>query len=369
MFERLGRLAVRHFVLVILAWAALLGGLKMTAPPLRDALTFDDAAFLSDSAESIRAARTLSQSWPEDTFGDSAAVVIERRSGRLTSADLDWMAGLEAWMSGPEGPDVIQFTQSIRSRPELARALLSKDGRATLLLAAVRTPPFEPPTNEAVAAIRARIEATRPPGIGVFLTGQSAVGADEHAAISDSVSKTTVITLFLIILILLFIYRSPVAPLVPLVTIGVALGVAQGVIALLAQAGMKVSSLVEMFMVVIIFGAGTDYCLFVISRFREDVSRSREYRATLVSTFAVVGAVIASSASTVIVGFLSQGAGHFGMFRSTGPAMAIAISVTLLAGLTLTPALMRAFGRMLFWPAHPERLGSPLDAAAEVPVA
>jgi hypothetical protein len=71
-----------------------------------------------------------------------------------------------------------------------------------------------------------------------------------------------------------------------------------------------------------------------------------------------VGAVIASSGATVIVGFVSQGVAKFGMFRTVGPAMAAAVVVTLVAGLTLTPALMRAFGKNLFWPAHPERLAA-----------
>jgi RND superfamily putative drug exporter len=207
----------------------------------------------------------------------------------------------------------------------------------------------------------------------VNVTGNAGVAADQAEAIDNSIKRTTAITLGLVLLILLYVYRSPVTPIVPLITIGMAFTVASGIIALLAQAGMKTSSLVENFMVVIVFGAGTDYCLFIISRFREDVAHSHEYRRTLVGTVAIVGAVIASSAATVIVGFSAQGVARFGMFRTTGPAMAIAVIVTLAAGLTLTPALMRAFGRSLFWPAHPENLAAEgklpeFEAAAHVAV-
>lgn len=354
MFERLGRLATRHFVWVIVAWVGVTGLLQVVAPALKDVLTFDDAAFLSESAESIRADELLQQTWPDDAFGDVAAIVLERPEGPLRDADLGYMSALEAWLGGAEAPEVADKTASIRSDPDLERVLLSRDGRATILLVAFTTPSFEPPTNEAVAKIRAHIARTKPDGLNVLLTGESGIGADQQGAINDSVKQTTLITLVLIVLILLYIYRSPVTPLVPLATIGLALAVSQGLVALLADAGMRVSSLVETFMVVIVFGAGTDYCLFIVSRFREDVARSHEYRRTLVGTIAIVGAVIASSASTVVVGFMSQGAGRFGMFRTTGPAMAVAVAVTLVAGLTLTPALMRAFGRVLFWPAHPE---------------
>ena len=89
-------------------------------------------------------------------------------------------------------------------------------------------------------------------------------------------ARTTVITLVLVVAILVWIYRSPVAPLVPLTTIGVAFAVSLGVISFLAQAGLKVSALVETFMVVIVLGAGTDYCLFIVSRYKEELAEHGE---------------------------------------------------------------------------------------------
>lgn len=355
MFKRLGDFAARRFIWVMVGWLALAAVLMAVAPKLRDVLTFDVSAFLTEDAQSIRAVEVLAETWPDDDVGDSAAAVLSRPTG-LRPTDLDYLGSLESWLRSSEAPRVVRGTQSARSRPELAGILTSRDSTTTIALVLFSTPPFEPPTNEAVEDIRAHVARTRPDGLRVFISGNAGVAADQSASINTSVERTTGITLALVILILLWVYRSPVTPVVPLATIGLALVVSQGIVALLAERGMKVSSLVETFMVVIIFGAGTDYCLFIISRFREDVARAHEYRRTLVATLAVVGAVIASSASTVIVGFTAQGIAKFGMFRTTGPAMAIAVGVTLLAGMTLTPALMRAFGRSLFWPAHPERL-------------
>lgn len=354
MFERIGRLAERRFVWVVAGWAILAGLLNAVAPTLDEVATFDETAFLSADAQSLRAARLLERDWPEDEYGKSGAIVFAREP-RLRESDHAYARELDAWLRGPEAPRVVEGTQSIYADPDLARVLVSKDGAVTIMVVAFETPPFEPPTNEAVEEIRRHIARGRPEGLAVHVTGNAGVGADQDAAIQESVERTTIITLVLVVLILLWIFRSPVTPLVPLVTIGVAFAVARALIALLGQAGMDISSLVETFMVVIVFGAGTDYCLFIISRFREDVARSHEYRRTLVGTMLVVGAVIASSAGTVIVGFVSQGVAEFGMFRTTGPAMAVAVLVVLAAGLTLTPALMRAFGRNLFWPAHPDR--------------
>lgn len=357
MFERLGGFVTRRFVWVIVAWVAAAGIVHTVAPSLRDVATYDETAFLTADAESIRAVDVLATNWPEDEFGNSAAIVVTRDTG-LRATDLAYVDSLETWLKSPAAPKVVRGTQSVRTRPELKDVLNAKDGTTTILLVQFNTPPFEPPTNEAVVDIRGHIADTRPRDLAVHVTGNAGVAADQSNTIQDSISRTTAITLILVVLILLWVYRSPVTLAVPLLTIGISFGVAQGLVALLAQAGMKVSSLVETFMIVIIFGAGTDYCLFIISRFREEVGRSHEYRRTLWTTVAVVGAVIASSAGTVMVGFTAQGVAKFGMFRTVGPAMAVAVGVTLLAGITLTPALMRAFGRKLFWPAHPEDLAA-----------
>lgn len=357
LFHAIGGVAARRFVWVIVAWLVAAGVLFAVAPKIGSVVSHDPSAFLTEDAPSLAAAEVLSEAFPDDDLGESAAVVFAR-TPKLQDSDWSYLQSLESWLATDQAPGVVRGTASARSRPETASIVTSPNGAATIMLVQFTTPPFEPPTNSAVEQIRRRIADTKPGGLGVYVSGNAGVAADEALGINSSVERTTWITLVLVILILLWVYRSPVTPLVPLITIGIALFASQGIIALLAQAGMRVSSLVETFMVVIIFGAGTDYCLFLISRFREDVARSHEYRRTLVGTLAVVGAVIASSASTVIVGFTAQGVAKFGMFRTTGPAMAIAVLVTLVAGLTLTPALMRAFGRTLFWPAHPERLAA-----------
>lgn len=372
MFGRLGRVATERFVWIIAGWVALVGVVQLLAPPLRAVVTSDITAFLTRDAQSVVAARELMRHFPQDDFSNSGAIVFSRPTP-LTASDLRYLDSIEAWLNSPETPKVVVGAQSARTHPELKDALVAQDGTIQIVIVRFKTPPFEPPTNAAVTSIRSHIAATKPSGLSVHVTGNAGVAADQADAIDRSIKSTTAITLGLVLLILLYVYRSPITPLVPLITIGVAFAVSSGAVALLARAGMHVSSLVENFMIVIIFGAGTDYCLFIVSRFREEVAHAHEYRRTLTGTVAIVGVVIASSASTVVVGFSSQGVARFGMYRTTGPAMAVAVLVTLAAGLTLTPALMRAFGRVLFWPSHPERLASEgklpeYEAAALVPV-
>ena len=351
MLRTVARAVSRHPWPVVVAWSIATAALLLVAPPLREVATQDNSAFLSEDAPSVVGGETLARIWPEDEVGNTGALVF-RRSDGLTEGDEEFIRGTEAWLRSDEAPEVVRLTQSPFSRPELREVLLSDDGTTAIVVVGFSTPPFQPSTNEAVASIRARMDELSPQGLEVHLTGNAGVGADNAAAIDRSVERTTIITLFLVVAILVWVYRSPVAPLIPLVTVTVALAVSRGLIALLAQAGLEVSSLVETFMVVIVFGAGTDYCLFVVSRYKEELGLHQEERGkpVLVGTMAVIGGVIASSAATVVVGFASQGVADFGLYRTTGPAMAGAVVITLLAGLTLTPALLAILGRRAFWP-------------------
>jgi RND superfamily putative drug exporter len=362
MFGRIAAFVARHAKLVTLAWFVLAGTLLVVAPKFEDVATQDTSAFLGESAPSVEGAVRIYELWPEDEFNQAGALVTAREGG-LTERDEAFLRDMEAWLNSPEAPENVRLTQSPYSRPELADVLASDDGETAILIVGFTTPPFEPRTNEAVATIRERAADTGPEGLAVHFTGNAGVGADQNAAIKTAVDRTTIITLILVIAILVWIYRSPVAPLVPLTTIGVSFSVALGVISLLAQAGLKVSALVETFMVVIILGAGTDYCLFIVSRYKEELAEGGEARRTLIGTMAIIGGVIASSAATVIVGFAAQGVAKFGMFRTMGPAMAIAVAITLVAGLTLTPALLRILGSRVFWP---QKIGVRLPGQEEV---
>jgi RND superfamily putative drug exporter len=362
MFARIAGLVARHAKLVVLLWFALAGTLMATAPRFEDVATQDTSAFLGNQAPSVEGAVRIYELWPDDEFSQSAAVIAAREGG-LTKADRGYLRETEAWLNSDAAPENVRLTQSVWSRPEFRDVLTSEDGEAMLMVVGFTTPPFEPATNEAVRTIREHLHESAPEGLVTYLTGNAGVGADQNHAIKTAVDRTTIITLFLVVAILVWIYRSPVAPLIPLTTVGVAFGVSLGVISFLAQAGLKVSALVQTFMVVIVLGAGTDYCLFIVSRFKEELAGGGEARRTLIGTMTIIGGVIASSAATVIVGFGTQGVAKFGMFRTMGPAMAIAVAITLVAGLTLTPALLRILGVRAFWP---QKVGVRVPGGEEV---
>jgi putative drug exporter of the RND superfamily len=153
---------------------------------------------------------------------------------------------------------------------------------------------------------------------------------------------------------LLLIYRSPVAIFVPLITIGVSYLTARGIAGYMAASGTNVSSLVDAYLVVTLFGIGTDYCLFMVSRYKEELGLNH-HRAAGQRALERIGPVILASATTVIVALLCLGISQFGMNRTSGFVLAIGVAITLLASLSLTPALISLFGQKLLWPAKLQR--------------
>lgn len=362
---RLAAHLVRWWPAVIILWLLAAVGLSVLAPAFEDVATFDDTAFLGEEAPAIRGRQLLTQGWPDDDFARTAAVVLAREDDTLQAGDEAYARALIGWLRSERSPAALGDVTTHLHEPALSDVFVAQDGQAMFLLVGLEAPPFTPPANEAIAALREHVAASRTPvGLDVEVTGSGAVAADEAAAIDRSVSRTHLITLVLVTVILLWVYRSPVAPLVPLITIGVAFVVSLSTVSLLAQAGMQVASLYETFSIVIVFGAGTDYCLFLLSRYHEELGLatrrgyvpSRRLRSgTLTATVLVLAMVLGSSAMTTVAGFSAQAVARFGLYRTMGPAMALAVIITLAAALTLTPALMRLFGRHLFWP---DRSGS-----------
>lgn len=348
MFRTFGHIVVSFRIPLLLLWIALALALGLTAPSISDVASSDQTSFLPTTSDSITARALEAEKFAASGSAGSGLLVFAREGG-LTPADRAFAETIHNWLLSPEGPAIVQDVVSVFSHPEQASTLISPDGAAMLLTVHLTVAAFQPAADELTHAIRERVNQGRPDGLAAHFSGEAGIGTDLVATVVESTDRTTIVTVVLVITLLLIIYRSPLAILIPLITITLAYLVARGLLGYLAQAGWQISSLLDSYMVVLVFGAGTDYSLFFISRFREELAQNSAYEAA-VRSVQRIGAVISASGVTTMVGLSALGFARFGIVQTMGPGLALAVGITLLAGLTLTPALLSLFGRHLFWP-------------------
>jgi RND superfamily putative drug exporter len=354
MFRFLGRLAVGNSGLICAAWAGLAVALTLIAPSWRAKSQDDDVRFLPPDTPSVRAHALLEAAFPQDVSASRAMFVLERPGQPLTPLDLKIADELTAALTELRRNEPALQINGVMGRrdPMIGSRLVSKDGHATLITVALATPYLANQTRLTVdrceEVLRAKLPADGP---NLYVTGPAGIGRDLARAGTESLDHTTFTTILLVIVVLLAVYRAPLLALIPLVTIGVSAWVAIQLLALATMIpGVHLVSVSQVFAIVILFGAGTDYCLFLISRYREELDRGKDTASGVRRSVAAVGEALAASAGTVICGLAMMGFADFAKIRSAGPVIALALAVGLVASLTLTPALLHLCGPAAFWP-------------------
>ena len=192
------------------------------------------------------------------------------------------------------------------------------------------------------------------PGMTAHIAGPAASAADQVKIFKGIDSTLLYATLAVVIILLLLTYRSPVLWILPIVSAGVALTVAEAVIYLLTQHGLTVNGQSGGILVVLVLGAGTDYALLLVARYREELREHTDRHEAMAVALRRAGPAIIASAATVIAGMLCLLIAESADISGLGPVAAIGIAVGLLAMITLLPALLVIVGRWIFWPVRPK---------------
>lgn len=339
----LGRLIVRHPVLVIVAWIATAVVLLLTVTPLAVVAQKNPPPFLPEQSPVLIAGEKMQEAFGEAGSGNVAVVVLSNENG-LTQADEAVYADLVAKLKADT--PWVESTQDFLETPELRQVMTSEDGKAwnlpISLSGTMGTPSGQEAYREVIALVKETTAGTtltaNVVGAAATLDDINAIGARDQVVIEIS----TVVT---ILIILTLVYRNLVAMLMPVLTIGVSLVVAQQVVAALGEVGLGLGPQTLVLMTGMIMGAGIDYAVFLFSRYQELVRSGMKSDDALVEALRSIGEVIAGSAGTVALTFLALSFATLGVFWTVGPALAVTIAIGFLASITLLPAQIVLAGR------------------------
>lgn len=364
MFSSIAHLVTRRPALIVLACVALAVTLRIVAPSWDQVAKDDDVRFFPPGYPSVVGQDLLERGFPRDAASSQVVLVCERSDRPLTAADLayvDAMAGrFNAFARST--PELGFKKLDTRWTPVIGPRLLGDGGgaraRAVLTIAALNGNYRAKSTRIAVDHILKWVEEERrllPRGLAMVVTGSAVVGHDINTAASESIENTTRTTILLVVIILLIVYRSPLLAMVPLVTIALSVACSFWSIATLTKVpglGFQVLNMTRVFIIVVLYGAGTDYCLFLIARYSEELRRGRSRAEALREAIAQVGGALVASAGTVIVGLGMLFFASFAKIKYTGPTIALSLAIALAAALTLAPALLALLRGAIFWPFH-----------------
>ncbi len=335
----LARLTGRYAILVVGLWVLVAGVANLAVPQLERVVDSHARSFMPPTAPSAVAAARAAQLFNQTPSNNFVYVVLERNQ-RLTPPDRQFYDALTTTL-GSDRRHVYAVTD-LWSQPATAAGAQSSDGRAVSVMVRLAGMLGTAQARDSVNAVRATAQQLSPPaGLDVHVTGPGATIVDEFSAIDRQMLGITAATIGLILLLLLMVYRSPVAAAIPLISVGLALALARAVVAALGQANVVEVSLFSVaLMAAMTLGAGTDYAIFLVGRYHEGRRRGVAPGQALSQAYRSIAPVVIGSALTVSVALACLVFAHVGSFRSAGLPCAIGIVATMMAALTLTPALM-----------------------------
>ena len=340
--------------LCLLAWILVPISLFVFAPSLTDVSTSRQQDFLPVGAESTEAIKISEEHFPANGI---PGILVYKRQGGLTDQDLKAIHKDFRWLESLIENQVLGNVNSIFNNPGARDSLTSLD-QSTLMTYFSITAGQESVSEvdveqvqEAVREIRSRLVASRTDGIDVWLTGPAGTLEDAVSVFQSIDLRITIATVLLVLTILLIIYRAPLLAILPLVSAGLSYLLVSGIVAILAErTGMVVTAQATSIMVVLIFGAGTDYMLFISSRFKEQLNLGMNVNDSISETMTKISPAILSSAITTILAMLALGLATLRSFQVLGPILALGMAFAIISGLTFIPAILSLLGKLAFWP-------------------
>ena len=398
-FRFLGKMVRWGWPLFLLAWAFLVIGTWYAAPPWNTVAPDREFSLLPKYVPSRQAEAMYKTAFPEDRTSSTIVLVVHRMGNTaqhlqrdlhfiesVLESGLRKIAAEEGGLASEPAPSneplfgeenaapAKSQQRSIMARirtpnaPGAGALLISPDKKVMLVVVELTTSfmthqnwPTLRKIENLVGDLQARHEIPR--GLSISVTGSAAIGRDHSLAELQSARSTERLTVVLVIVLLILIYRAPLLAIIPLATVYLSIRIAINLLAILADHGyITVFQGLQIYITILAYGAGVDYSLFLTARYKEELDRGASPADAVTNALGGVGAALTASAATVICGIGMMYFAQFGKFRDAGFAIPLSLVLVLLATLTFSPSLLCLAGRWAFWP---QRLKSRSPAEAD----
>src|SRR5262245_29520345 len=377
MFHNLGVFVARSWPVLLGTWC--LGVLLLTvfAPAWDDVTDHGQASVLPADAPSNRGQELLLKAFTQGLSRSTVVIVMRRADEPLRAEDkafirdelepaLDELA-FQGGTPSDDDPAAAKAAAGEEPTARIARIqtmhskvtgplLISRDRKATVVEIDLTTQYQDRRSWLSVKEIEHLVEKLKrdnkvPHGLEIAFTGSALVGRDVIELEKQSAAAIEKWTVAFVIILLLVIYRAPLIALIPLLTVFIAVQVSLKLLGLMADSGLiDLTESLHIYITILAYGAGVDYCLFLSARYREELEAGRTARESLIQAIGKVGETLTASAATVIAGIGMLALGRFTRYHQAGISIPFALVLVLLCTLTFTAALLFLAGRWSFWP-------------------
>lgn len=328
--------------IIIAAWLLLAAVLTVLLPDL-NAIINDRGNVMLDSSYPSQAAKELMDNL--STTKGKTGILVFSDPKKLTVQDKESVKKALQNLKNSKGPLGISSIVDVFDTPAAESQLVSKDG--TTMLAQFTYEKNGRDIKKIQSEIKKQMGSL---SVKHYITGDDFISSDYVSQIMNGVEKSALLTVAFILIVLILMFRSVVTPLISLSTVGISYLISIGVVGqLVIRCGFPISTLTQMFIILILFGIGTDYNILLFNRFKEEMQKQPTIDDAIVATYRTAGKTVMYSAATVFIAFVSLQFVKFGVYRSA-VAVAISVAVLIAVQLTLTPAVLKILGRKLFWP-------------------
>ncbi|MBT8917228.1 permease [Lactobacillus delbrueckii subsp. bulgaricus] len=338
----------------LIAWVLILV-ISLVALPNVDSLTRAHSEISLPSNVESEAAKLIKNEWgnkKKNTY--EVAVVFNKKSGKLTETDQGNIEASIDRLTSNQKKYGIKDYLAPQNNIATKKLLKSKDGTTWVMQMNIAK------SHGSISQVYDEInKVVKTSGVRTYVTGADVLNNDFTSSIQEGIKKTELITVVFIFIVLIIVFRSPVVPLVSLLTVGVSFLVSFSIVTnLVNQVNFPFSNFTQVFMVIVLFGIGTDYNILLYNHFKEYLGNGLGVAEATKDSIKKAGRTILYSGSSILIGFSALGLANFSVYRSAS-GVAVGVLVLLIVLLTLNPFFMATLGKKMFWPSKEFAGGNP----------